>query len=455
MSEQSLPSPSIDSEEIIFAAEDNEPPLAAEARRDSTAWKVVIADDDREIHNVTQLALRDFQFAGRSLVFLNAYSGREARDLIAEHPDTALILLDVIMENEDAGLQVVRHIRETLGNVLVRIVLRTGQPGQVPEKLAIATYDINDYKTKSELTAQKLFTTMVTALRSFETLNHLEASRQESRAIAAAASRFVPRQFLQILSRESLVDIQPGDSIEQTMSILFADIRNFTLLSEQAQPAENFAFINSFFSQMEPAIAEHNGFIDKYIGDAIMALFRGSADNAVRAAIAMSLRLKTYNSERAQRGEPPLAIGIGINTGTLILGMVGSRNRLEGTAIGDAVNVAARIEQLTKHYGSRLLISQYTFLALDDSNAYDLRLIDCVRVSGRLERISIFEVFNTDSATERAAKQATKQEFEQAVLRYHAGDYASACEYFEPYRAAHPSDRVAQLYCERCRQQRS
>ncbi|MEE3719703.1 hybrid sensor histidine kinase/response regulator [Tumidithrix elongata RA019] len=138
-------------------------------------WKVLIVDDEAEVHNITQLALEDFTFENKKLKFLNAYSGAEACQAVLEHPDIALVLLDVIMESDDAGLTVAKYIRETLKNRAIRIVLRTGQPGHVPERQAIVDYDIDDYKTKTELTSQKLFTTIITALRSFKAYTELES----------------------------------------------------------------------------------------------------------------------------------------------------------------------------------------------------------------------------------------------------------------------------------------
>ncbi len=131
-------------------------------------WKIMIVDDDLAVHRATQLALNNFQFAGKSLEFISAYSGEEAKQLIAsEQPDIAFILLDVVMETTDAGLQVVRYIREELKNQQVRIVLRTGHPGEAPEESVILNYDINDYKLKVELTRQKMITTAIAALRSY------------------------------------------------------------------------------------------------------------------------------------------------------------------------------------------------------------------------------------------------------------------------------------------------
>lgn len=130
-------------------------------------WKLLIVDDDPEIHEITNLVLTDFTFEKRPIQFFHAYSDQEARQLIDEHPDTAIILLDVVMEADDSGLQFVKHIRNTLSNKFVRIILRTGQPGQAPEREVIENYDINDYKEKTELTAQKLVTAMMSSLRSY------------------------------------------------------------------------------------------------------------------------------------------------------------------------------------------------------------------------------------------------------------------------------------------------
>lgn len=164
---------SLDQTPMVFAEEH----LADSSAADN--WKVMLVDDDRAVHQATKVALRFFSFEGRSLTFISAYSAAEAIDLIQTHPDTALMLLDVIMETPDAGLQVARQIREVIHNQLVRIILRTGQPGQVPEEKVVVAYDINDYKTKLELTQQKLFTTLVSSLRSYRDLLALEHSQTE------------------------------------------------------------------------------------------------------------------------------------------------------------------------------------------------------------------------------------------------------------------------------------
>jgi response regulator RpfG family c-di-GMP phosphodiesterase len=166
--------------------EEDAPPQKGGAE-EVTAWKVLIADDEQEVHNVTRLVLNGFSFDGRPVEFLSAYSAAEAYDVLEANPDTAVVLLDVVMEFDDAGLQLVRRIRQEMGNALIRIVLRTGQPGQAPEERVILEYDINDYKSKTELTATKLFTAMVASLRSYSHLKRLETNKRGLETIVQAS----------------------------------------------------------------------------------------------------------------------------------------------------------------------------------------------------------------------------------------------------------------------------
>jgi response regulator RpfG family c-di-GMP phosphodiesterase len=171
-------------DDLLFLPEDNLPGADEHVVQ---PWKVLIADDEAEVHNVTRLVLQGFNFAGRPVDFLSAYSAAEAFEVLQANPDTAVVLLDVVMEQDDAGLQLVRRIRDELGNSLIRIVLRTGQPGQAPEERVIVEYDINDYKAKTELTAAKLFTTMVAALRSYSHLRRLETNKRGLETIVQAS----------------------------------------------------------------------------------------------------------------------------------------------------------------------------------------------------------------------------------------------------------------------------
>ena len=270
-----------------------------------------------------------------------------------------------------------------------------------------------------------------------------------------AYSRFVPRQFLQLLNKDSIIDVQLGDQVQQEMSVLFSDIRGFTALSETMTPEENFKFINAYLSRMEPAILENNGFIDKYIGDAIMALFSGSADDAVKAGIAMLQQLKEFNTNRGRLGRPRIKIGIGINTGSMMLGTVGGHSRMDGTAISDAVNLASRLEGLTKNYGVGLLISEKTFLALNNPTDYAIRLIDRVKVKGKSEQVIVYEVFDADSPEVKEGKLFTLAVFKQAIVLYNSGNLSEAAQLFSHCLHLNPGDKVAKIYLERCQYQES
>ena len=238
----------------------------------------------------------------------------------------------------------------------------------------------------------------------FELNCNLELSLDAELEIAEATSRFVPNEFLAFLGCDSIVDIKLGEAVELEMSVLFSDIRDFTSLSEQMTPTENFKFINSYLSRMEPLIVENQGFIVNYIGDAIMDLFSEGADDAVKAGIAMLQTLAEYNRSRASLGYVPVQIGVGINTGSLILGIVGGKSRMDGTVISDAVNLASRIESLTKNYGVSLLITQQTFDRLTNPGDYAIRVIDKVQVKGKSEWVTVYEVFDADLAEVKAGK---------------------------------------------------
>ncbi len=265
-----------------------------------------------------------------------------------------------------------------------------------------------------------------------------------------AYERFVPRQFLQFLQKESILDVQLGDQVQLEMSVLFSDIRDFTQISEQMTPEDNFKFINAYLSRMESAIIENQGFIDKYIGDAIMALFSGEADDAVKAGIAMLKKLNFYNQERINLGLEPIRNGIGINTGLLMLGTVGGENRMDGTVISDAVNLASRIEDLTKQYGVSLLISEHTFMKLKNTENYAIRQVDKVKVKGKSKLVTIYEVFDGDSPKTKEQKLATLSTFNQACEDYDHKNLTAAILGFEACLRINPSDRIAEIYLQRC-----
>lgn len=262
--------------------------------------------------------------------------------------------------------------------------------------------------------------------------------------------KFVPRQFLECLSIKDLKDIQPDQARQFRMSIIFADIREFTHLSESMTPKENFEFLNNYFAYISKPIDQHHGFIDKFIGDGIMALFNRSALDAVNAAIDIRYKVHEYNGYRKKSNYQPIKIGIGINTGDLILGTVGSEQRIDTTVIGDAVNVASRIESLTKTYQAGILISENTYLDLGNPNDYDIREIDFVRLRGKDNPIKIYEVFDGDEEETRKKKEEQLPIFREGVDLYRDQQWDEAVRQMAKSLSIVPEDKVAQIYLERC-----
>ena len=272
---------------------------------------------------------------------------------------------------------------------------------------------------------------------------------EQQMRLTEAYQRFVPKQLLTILNKDSILDVQLGDQVQKEMSILFSDIRSFTSLSESMSPEENFRFVNKYLSKMGPIVRDNHGYIDKYIGDSIMALFDRSPEDAVHTSVKMLDALRLYNKERIQEGNNPILIGIGVNTGKMMLGTLGESDRMEGSVISDAVNLAARLEGLTKLYKTPLLLSEETFLKIGDS-IFDTRLIDKVAVKGKENPVMVYEVLNGEYTDLRDAKISTLPKFKKGFELYQNQQFKNALEFFKTCIEKVPEDGVAELYIERC-----
>jgi adenylate cyclase len=267
--------------------------------------------------------------------------------------------------------------------------------------------------------------------------------------------RFVPAEFLKYLKKEKIADINLGDHTQMVMSIIFLDIRNFTSMSEKMTPREIFNFLNSFFDRVCPVIRENGGFIDKYLGDGIMALFPGKPDHAIKSAVKMLEMLKIYNIHRDNSGYPPIKIGIGVHTGSLMLGTVGEVERMDGTVISDAVNLCARLETVTKEYNFDIAISEDTYLALDDRDFAHVRSVGKIPLKGKQKLISIFELFNGDDAKMIEKKIKFRPEFEQAIKHLDEKKFNQARSAFLNLKDNFPEDETTRVYLKKIRKPRT
>jgi adenylate cyclase len=271
-------------------------------------------------------------------------------------------------------------------------------------------------------------------------------------SLSRAFERFVPKQFLDYLQKESISAIKLGDNTQLKMSILFCDIRSFTDLSESMSPDDNFKFINEYLGRVGPFVRSHGGFIDKFIGDAIMALFPKNVNDAVDSAISIQQEVVRFNEDRIKRNELPIAIGIGIHTGNLMLGTVGEENRMDGTVISDAVNLASRIEGLTKSLGAPIIISEAAWLEIEYVNKYEHRLLGKMKVKGKKNAVSLIEIIENKSDERAALKIKTRNVFEKAIDLFDRGNFADAELEFRSLLKVFPNDMATEHYvllCER------
>lgn len=392
-------------------------------------YRILVVDDEP----VNVQVLVNYLLLANYQVF-TASNGDEALERILSDEHYDLILLDVMMPKL-SGLEVCRRIRERFSPAELPVVLLTAK-NRVSDLVSGFDSGANDYLTKPFASDELLARVHV----------HLELAK-----ISDSYARFVPRQFLEQLGKERITDVALGDQVQRLMTVLFADIRDFTRLSETMSPAETFEFVNEYLGVTGPAITRHHGVVDKFVGDAVMALFPERADDAVEAALDMFAQLEIFNRKRAEHGDPPVEIGIGIHTGVLMLGTIGAADRMDTTVISDAVNLASRVENLTKTYHVPLLLTEATVCELRDPAAMSMRRIDRVLVQGKSQPVVLYEMMEVDSPEQRMAKLSSASDLEAGLALYEAADFTGALEAFERMLVVLPTDTVAQVLAKRAR----
>jgi len=279
----------------------------------------------------------------------------------------------------------------------------------------------------------------------------IENSRiyEEQDILLKAQKRFVPSQFLKHLGHNDIAKVALGESVSMEMSVLFSDIRDFTPLVELLTPQAVIELLNEYYSQQGTHITEAGGFIDSYSGDEILALFAVPAQQAVEAGVKMGQELWHFNQQSHALNRPQLKMGIGINTGPLVLGTMGGLDRMQCSVLGDTVNLASRIENLTKTYGSQFLIGENTFLALDEPEKFSIRMVDRVAVKGKDKAIRLYEVLDAENDERRAKKESTRTLLSEAFEFYYDRDFKNAKIAFLEGSKINPEDPVFRLLLDR------
>ncbi|MCK5877323.1 MAG: response regulator [Candidatus Marithrix sp.] len=394
---------------------------------------IVCVDDEQMILNSLNTQLRN-KF-GKQFVYEFAEGGEEAIELIDELVEDGYEMVMLISDQIMPGMtgdQLLVNVHKKYPKPIK--VLLTGQASLNSAINAINNANLYRYLNKP-WDREDFLLTVEKGVQQYNLLNSLEKQ-------VNTFSKFVPKQFLEHLSVENYEDICDSEAKQINLSVLFADIREFTALSETMTPKEVFVLLNKYFCCMDEQIEQHHGFIDKFMGDGIMALFSRSATDSLKAAIGMQQQLLNCQSDISRS----VKIGIGINTGELLLGTIGSDKRIDSTVIGDAVNVASRMENLTKYYKTDIIISESCYQAIDSPEEFEIRELDFVRVYGKEQPINIYEIINNKPAIYKQILPI----FEEALNFYRQKEWDKAINCLDKCLKICPDDNVSHLYMARC-----
>ena len=445
--------------------------------------RVMFVDDSKTIRGQVRRTLEN---AEEDYILVEKGDGIEALQWISgcmnhELPD--VIVLDRNMPNM-SGDECIRILKKDNQWQRIPVLFLTAQTDISQLVLGLAELGADDYLPKpfdpDELAArvkvlvrikkaedetQRLNKDLEQALieqqKAFEELKETKVLLAETEAAAKYTSifeKFVPKEFIRRIAPEGLENLKFGMAESDFISIMFCDIRSFTNMSEKLSPQELVDFLNDYLKRMNIPISSYHGFVDKFIGDAIMALFSLpgksnalEANNTVKAAIEMQQQVDMFNKEKDNALHSPLRVGIGIHSGPVIIGTVGSEDRMDSTVAGDSVNLAARLEGLTKFYQSKIIVSNTTHEFLVSDNQLEFREIDLVRVKGKEHPVTIYEVCNSDPDHIREKKLKNLDKFAEGLKHYRDQKWSKALTKLKSCLKDCQDDGAVKVLIERCK----
>ncbi len=379
------------------------------AAADDQKVSILIVDDEP----INQQVLRN-HLSETHYEISTAMDGAEAMRLVENGQKFDLVLLDIMMPGM-TGYTVCQQIRKKYLASELPIIMITAK-NQVSDLVEALSYGANDYLAKP-FSKDEFLARIKT---------HLDLY-----AINSATTRFVPSEFLRSLGYETITDVRLGDHQERDVTVFFSDIRSYTTMSESMSPEQNFKFVAAYVNRMGPIIKRFDGFVLQYLGDGIMALFLDSPDKAVQASVAMQRRIYQYNQERVALGREPISVGMGLHTGPLVMGIIGDSSRNDPTTISDAVNVASRMEGLTRRFGAKVLVTRSTIDRMAEAGEVSHRYLGKVETKGKKELVEVYEILDAEEEDRRATKMATRTQFEAGVKAFIQRDYAAALQAFK------------------------
>ncbi len=386
--------------------------------------QILVVDDEP----INQQVFKN-HLASHNFHLIQALNGEEALKYIETNPNIDLVLLDIMMPRM-SGYEVCQKIREKYLPSELPVIMITAK-NQLQDIVHGLSIGANDYLSKP-FQGEELLARINTQLDLLQVFN--------------VAEKFVPNAFLHALNRKRLTEVFLGDHAEREVTVLFTDIRDYTALSEAMTPEENFSFVNAFHGRIGPIIQRFNGFINQYLGDAIMAIFPERPEDALQAAIEIQQEIRTYNNEREQQNRLPIRIGSGLHTGSLIMGIIGDEQRMDAATISDTVNMASRIESLTKHYGTSILLSEDSIDKMEKKSTFNFRYLGKVQVKGRKEPIGLYECIDGETVEMVSLKIESQSDFQTGLDQFFNRDFPEAAATFNKILKVNPADQPVRLF---------
>lgn len=426
---------------------------------------ILCVDDEPSILDALKEQLN--RYLNREYAIECAENGEKAlalfRELAEDQYDVPVVISDHIMPGMK-GDEFLRQVFEL--NPAVKKILLTGQADADAVGRAVNMANLYRYISKP-WQHDDLVLTIQEAVRSYyqdrtlaEQNIQLKKVNEELGLLNTKLERkveifnkFVPRQFLNILHIDSDEYIELSQCISRELTIMFADIRSFTKMCEGMTSSQAFEFINNYLLELGPVITQNHGFIDKFIGDAIMAIFE-KAEDAIAAGIAMHQQLEYFNQKQMLKGQGPIKIGIGINTAIVMLGTIGEANRLQTTVIGDAVNLAQRTEKVSKDFNTKVVITENTFEKSTIQKAYSFRFLDYSQVKGKNVPVNFYELLDVFDSDTQKRKLSVNDLYKKGVMAFHRNDIDEAEAIFKECLGVYSEDNPTHIYLGRIREVR-
>lgn len=280
----------------------------------------------------------------------------------------------------------------------------------------------------------------------------LEDTNEQIMKLNKAYERFIPNEFVTLLGKDGIENVDLGDQILQAMTVMFFDVVGFTAASEHMTTKEVITVMNEVFAIVQKAVTKNYGIINKFLGDGAMIIFPRNENDAVMAAIEMNNAIAFWNEKRKQNGLKPLHIGIGIDSGPLMAGTVGEEKRMEFTAYGRVVNLASRIEALTRKYNTHILITENVYSRLIGKNRANIRVVDNIKVKGKIGSVTIYDVFESKDSKLITAHQKTLPNYLKGFHFYQNGQLQKAIIAFKKVLLTNKNDSLAKYHLQKCQQ---